>query len=110
MGDGGELVSSGTENLSWEQWRQKYLMNRWTFLVIGLLVGFVATALGSEKFGSPLKPFASTTTLLIGVILVDVLAGAAMSHFASWTLLLPMLLLLALVALDRATSAGVGMS
>ena len=54
-------------------------MSKWTFLVIGLLIGFMATALGSEKFGYPLAPFASTTILLIGVILVAGLAGSAMA-------------------------------
>jgi len=46
------------------------------------------------------------TAFLIGAAL----AGAATSPFAAWTLLPPILLLLSLAALDRATGAGTGMS
>jgi uncharacterized membrane protein YoaK (UPF0700 family) len=43
-----------------------------------------------------------------GFLIGAALAGAATSHFAAWSLLPPILTLLALAALDRAKTAGAG--
>jgi small-conductance mechanosensitive channel len=54
-------------------------MNKYMVFVYGVLAGGVITAIGTQKLGHPLQPFARTTIVFMSVLLIAGLAGSAMA-------------------------------
>lgn len=65
--------------ITWSQWFDLYFLNKYTFMIYGLVAGIVLTSLGSEKLGSPIKPFAHSSIVLMTIFLLFSLAGATLA-------------------------------